>query len=408
MLFNLIRGHLNSRPTNPYMTGSSPRFSARNHRTPILDLYCQVSKELNLSAEAFDPTSTTMQELEELVLNLKGRDWAVKSFRDRERLVELSFQYWRRRGFPYSSLSDANIVLEYSRLEATKKDQVILDNEIQSLMVGIGLANCFHPQMWSVKVKGTRSPLNCFSNDAALRNLIRKALNIWEDRSAINASNLRRMLASFSHTARVSNFRPTAAKAIYERYSKNADTVLDFSAGYGGRMLGCLPLDRTYIGIDPCTSQVKGLRAMGAKLKTLVKVRARTKIYRACAENFMPTLRPNSVALVFSSPPYFNLERYSDEKSQSYIKYPHYEDWLDEFLKKIFIESKRILKRGGRLVVNVADVNGYCLTEDVMQMGKRFFMAEETLKLKLVNLPYLRGCPARVYKYEPVFVFKKN
>src|SRR5205085_207140 len=109
-------------------------------------------------------------------------------------------------------------------------------------MVGVKLANFFHPQMWSVPVGPRRSPLDCFEDDKALRELIRKALRIWPDRYSVNESNLRRMLKTFSHTAGVSNFRPTAAKAIYERYSKSGNTILDFSAGYGGRLLGCMPL----------------------------------------------------------------------------------------------------------------------------------------------------------------------
>lgn len=373
----------------------------------ILDLYHHASKALGKENEISKLALPTTQGLENLVLNLKGREWTEKSLRDRERLVELCFHYWRERGFPHRDLSDADIVREYSQLETVNADQVIHDGEIRSFMIGMGLANCFQPQMWVVKVKGCQSPFSTFMNDAALRRAIRTALTIWEDRSAINASNLRRMLSSFSRTSRVSNFRPTAAKAIYERYSKDGDTVVDFSAGYGGRMLGCLPLDRMYVGIDPCLDQIKGLRTMKAKLRSLVKIKARVRIKRACAEDFLSTLPANSVALIFSSPPYFDLERYSTEQSQSYVRFPVYEQWLTGFLEKVLCESRRILKRGGYLVVNVADVNGYALAEDTLQLATRYFKLADTLRLRLSHLPYQREHPTKAYKYEPVFIFRK-
>jgi len=362
----------------------------------------------NLAMSLRSTNPRHQQLLEQFVLNLKGREWKEMSLQDRQRVIKLAFQYWRRRGFPYSSLSDSDMVHAYSRLEASRRDQVIDATEIRSSMLGVGLANCFHPQMWTVKIKGSRAPLDCFTNDAVLTNLIRKALTVWQDRSAVNASNLRRMLATFSHTARVSNFRPTAAKAIYESYSGDGDIVVDFSAGYGGRMLGCLPLHRQYVGIDPCLDQIKGLRNMKAKLGTLVTIKARTNIHRACAENFLATIQTSSVALVFSSPPYFDLERYSNEKSQSYVKFPVYERWLTEFLEKIFCESRRILKRGGYMVINVADVNGYKLTDDALGLATKYFKLVDTLRLRLSHLPYQRTHPMNAYKYEPVFVFRKS
>ena len=382
--------------------------SEKSHARRILDLYNHAGPAFYSEIPEVDHRSSKVQQLEQLVLNLKGREWKEMCARDRQGIIELCFKYWRNRGFPYSNISDSEMIREYRRLEAVKHQEVFVGREIRSSMIGVGVANSFHPQMWAVKIKGSRSPFNCFSNDDAFRSLIRRSFHVWHDRSAMNASNLRRMLATFSHTARVSNFRPTAAKAIYERYSTKGDTVVDFSAGYGGRMLGCLPLEREYIGIDPCADQIKGLRNMKSKLRTLVKLKARTTIHRAGAESFLPTLKANSVGLVFSSPPYFNLERYSNEKSQSYIKFPVYEQWLGEFLEKIFRESRRILRRRGYLVMNVANVNGYALIDDTLTLGSKHLALTDTLKLRLSNLPYQRKHPMKAYKYEPVFVFEKD
>lgn len=353
------------------------------------------------------PVAPDFQQLENLVLNLKGVEWQKLGLMQRERIVEMCFHYWRTRGFPYYELSDCEILREYRRVEAARKEKILFDNELQLSMSGIKLANYFHPQMWSVQVIGGYSPLERFHDDEKLRKLIRKALSIWPDRYAVNGSNLRRMLKTFSHTAGVSNFRPTAAKAIYETYSKDGDCVLDFSAGYGGRLLGCLPLRRHYIGIDPCKKQVRGLKEMLRQLRRLIRLEAQTSIYKACAEDFLPRLEDHSVSLVLSSPPYFNQERYSDEPSQSYLRYLTYDAWVEHFLRKVIAESWRILKPGGYLLINVADTNGYKLTADTQRLASDYFRFTKALKLRLGHRPYLRKRTGQPFKYEPIFVFEK-
>jgi DNA modification methylase len=216
------------------------------------------------------------------------------------------------------------------------------------------------------------------------------------------------MLRTFSRTTRVSNFRPTAAKAIYERYSDEGDKVLDFSAGYGGRLLGCLSLRRHFIGIDPCSKQIQGLNRMNERLQKIVDTDASVEIHRACAEDFLPAIRKHSIDLVFSSPPYFNLERYSKETSQSYIRYPTYADWRQEFFRRLITQSHRVLKPEGLFVINVANVNGFPLVEDLHSFVAGLFRQIGTLQLRLGHKPYLKRLNGTVHKYEPVFVFRKK
>jgi SAM-dependent methyltransferase len=352
--------------------------------------------------------SRNHQRLENLVLNLRGREWQKLPSKERMKVVDMCFRYWRARGFPYYQLSDLEIIKDYDRLAAASKEQILLGDEVQISMVGVKLANYFHPQMWCVPVNGAHSPIERFNDDEQLRKLIRRALTIWSDRYSVNEINLRGMLRTFSNTARVSNFRPTAAKALYEQYSKDGDTVLDFSAGYGGRLLGCLPLDRRYIGIDPCKDQARGLRNMVRTLKRLARPKALPSIHQQCAEDFLPLLEAGSVSLVFSSPPYFNHERYSDEPSQSYIRYPTYDEWLETFLGKVVAESQRVLKPGGHLLLNVADVNGLKLAADVFRIASRYFTPVGILKLRLGHKPYLRHRTGKAFKYESLFVFRKS
>lgn len=363
-------------------------------------------KSLNNSNAQLD-LSTFATADEQFVLNLRGSDWQMMNAESQNEAVESCFRYWRARGLPYYQLSISEMKEEYQRLARVRKESILLGEEIQMSMVGLKIANFFHPQMWSVPVKRSRSPLEQFNDDIKLRKIIRKALRIWPDRFSVNESNLRRMLKSFSYTTCVSNFRPTAAKAVYETYSKDGDHILDFSAGYGGRLLGCLPLRRHYTGMDPCSKQINGLRRMVIELQKLTNLEANVTLKKACAEDLLKEMEGESFSLIFSSPPYFDNEKYCNDSSQSYLRYPTYAEWKDSFLNTVITESWRVLKPGGFLVLNVADIYGFALTDDVLRLATQHFKHQCTIKLRLGQKPYLRKHAGEAYRYEPVFIFGK-
>jgi len=60
--------------------------------------------------------------------------------------------------------------------------------------------------------------------------------------------------------------------------------------------------------------------------------------------------------LIFTSPPYFDKEKYDQSDQQSYKMYKGFDSWLKDFLcKAIEIRSKN-LKSGGHLVINISDI----------------------------------------------------
>lgn len=354
------------------------------------------------------PWSDELGAMERFVLSLRGRDWKALSLADQERALDSCFRYWRQRGFPYYRLTEAQMRRDYERLVAADPRCLVIGTEIQMSMVGVRLANHFHPQMWSVRIAGARSPMERFSDDSSLRRVLRRALSVWPDLRAVNECNLRRMLKTFSNTAGVSNFRPTAAKTIYATYSRPGDRVLDFSSGYGGRLLGCLTLDRDYVGVDPCGMQVRGLTMMLDTVGRITGARTNATVHQACAEDYLASLPSSSMALVFSSPPYFDYERYSDEPSQSYRRYPVYEQWRDAFLAAVVRESGRLLVRGGFLVINVANCNGLNIVDDFLRVAADAGLALQHVRtLRLGRKPYLRREVGQAFKHEPVFVFQK-
>ena len=196
--------------------------------------------------------------------------------------------------------------------------------------------------------------MDVFRDDELLMAALERAWTVWPDRFGANPSSLRRMLKTFPGTASVSNFRPTLAKAIIARYSRPGAVVLDFSAGFGGRLVGSLTLKRHYIGIEPSARQVAGLRRTIRALDCDTEG-STARIYRGCAEDVMARWRAARPDLVFSSPPYYDWERYSAHRSQSYLRYRNYEQWLTGFLGPVIENSHRIMEPGGRLVLNVSN-----------------------------------------------------
>ena len=59
---------------------------------------------------------------------------------------------------------------------------------------------------------------------------------------------------------------------------------------------------------------------------------------------------------VFTSPPYFNVERYSYDDTQSWVKYKEINEWNEHFLQRTLKNLWCSVKSGGYLLVNISDV----------------------------------------------------
>jgi DNA modification methylase len=178
--------------------------------------------------------------------------------------------------------------------------------------------------------------------------------------------------------------------------------------------LGAIACDRVrkYIGCDPGVETFKGLERMRDELLSMAQKMGRSlnvEIYRLGSETqeMRRKLTPNSVGLVFSSPPYFSQEVYSDDPDQSWKKYPAQESWLNGFMGATLDNCRYALKPGGILAVNIANVSTYrgSLQDDFLALAERKgFMYIETLQLQLSAMPGTKQKHGK-HKHEPVYVF---
>ena len=212
-------------------------------------------------------------------------------------------------------------------------------------------------------------------------------------------NRFRQCLKLYEGSQGVSNFRPTAAKVVYEEYGGDGVTW-DMSCGWGGRLLGALSSNRIkkYIGTEPASKTFKGLLEIKNDFKYLYK---EIELHKAGSENFVP--EKNSIDLCFTSPPYFDTEKYSNEPTQSYLKYPTEDGWISGFLYDTISNCYRGLKNNGYMLMNIANTSsGKNIENATMKISKDLgFEYINTLKLTLSSIA------GKGHKYEPIFVFKK-
>ena len=129
------------------------------------------------------------------------------------------------------------------------------------------------------------------------------------------------------------NFSPMRAKIIFEHYCPKNGVIYDYSSGYGARMLGalCSQQNFTYIAVEPNSNTYNNLRQLGKYIESALDKKVSYNIYKLCSEKFQ--LQSESVDFIFSCPPFFKKENYSDEITQSNHNYPEYEIWLEEYVR---------------------------------------------------------------------------
>ena len=317
-----------------------------------------------------------------------------------ENFAEIIFIHYRENGFPYYSTDIETRKKDFETLMKYNFRTLFAGNAIMQSMHGLGLAWSYFPHSFNVKSNDKMTPYEAFMNDEIFMKVIRKRLQMG---TYISDSGIRKMLKIYTGVQGVSNFRPTAAACIYNRFARGG-TVWDMSGGWGGRLLGAITggVD-TYITTEPSIQTHTGLCELAEDFSGEMKY----EINCCGSENYRP--KSNSLDLCFTSPPYFDLEKYADEPTQSYIKFNTKEAWIEGFLRPTFRNCHQGLKKDGYMLINIADVKGkhnINLQQETVNVAlDAGFLLVDEYKLALSNVN-LRKKGVK-FKYEPIYVFKK-
>jgi len=210
--------------------------------------------------------------------------------------------------------------------------------------VGMKLCEHFFENFYDIE----DSKGNSFKKMWSDTELLKKVL-VWNRKSHTTPylSELKRGVYFCGGLPKSTMYRPQLAKMI----TFGSNVVLDPCMGWGGRLLGTISNFSHYIGFEPNTKTFEGL----SELVDFLGVKNMVTLINDDAMNIDNYDLP-MVDCIVTSPPYFNLEVYSHEKTQSVYNTQTYKEWENNFLKPLVKKCVTKLNDGGKSCWNVARV----------------------------------------------------
>lgn len=334
-------------------------------------------------------------------------EWRAMAADDQAAVVASIARRAKDAGFPHFNLSRAERLCRFSELTAYDRSGLIRQGVIGTAAHALGVCWHYHPHHWSVRCGTNRPPMDVWNDDERLRAAIRKQIphshrsggySVDDDGAYMSPGDIRKAISRATGVQRVSNFRPTAAAAIFDRFCRVA--AYDPCGGWGGRMLGAIAsaaVER-YVCCEPSTQTAHGLKSLARDFAHLTTTEC--VVVKKPAEDHEPERR--TFDLVFTSPPYGRTEVYSDEPTQSCHRYPIIAAWTEGFLRPMIQRAAYALVPRGWLVLNVANTRQHpTLVPDVERIA-----SEEGFDQHPGMLLSLSNVQAGGLKTEPVLVFR--
>ena len=175
-------------------------------------------------------------------------------------------------------------------------------------------------------------------------------------------------------------------------------TVLDISAGWGDRLISAIACDvANYVACDPNTTLASGHREIIERFVT-----DRRERFKIIYEPFETATLPSGIEydLVFTSPPFFDLEIYSDETTQSVATYNSANNWLVNFLFKSLEKAWGVLKVGGTMAIHITDTPSLKVCEPMVLFA--------SWRLKGCAFKGVLGSLGGAGQVRPIWVFHKT
>ena len=214
---------------------------------------------------------------------------------------------------------------------------------------------------------------------------LKKAFKSLDKPNRTVNSNMSEILKALKFNP-VTIYSPIMTKSLLKELG--CKTVFDPCIGWGGRMIGttCLGEEYHYTGCEPFTKTYQGLTSMVEDLE----IGGQVKLYNEPVENVLDRLKKNQYEMCLTSPPYYDLEVYSHEDTQSIKNYKTYEEWILHFIKPIVdYVCSHVTKYSCWSVKNIRTDKQYNLLDDVIKIHaengwklERQFSIKKSTKLK--------------------------
>jgi len=344
---------------------------------------------------------------------------------------------WRREEWKKAQRAADDLFTDDQGASDSSRREVV--QEDHSTAAGNKFCTSFHFHMCHVRKGTRRTAFETFHDNGELQRIIRRTLS----RVGRISDAMVRDECFFKNGAWILNFQPLVAARLIRAYSIGAAlrslVLFDPCGGWGGRMLGAQlsSLVSEYICCEPSTETASGLREMASCLERwweeerpisasggeAMKVRV---LQEGCETASASSI--GQVDLVLTSPPYFNLEHYCDEATQSDVKFASYggaDGWLRGFLLRMYVCSFSCLRENGFCLINITNTpssNGPSahIEEDSLAVAcEAGFAHIETIDMRkpepggvpghagLPKQPPARVNPEQTRRPEKIYVFQK-
>lgn len=291
----------------------------------------------------------------------------------KEKLAEVCMTY----DLPYADISEDDAKSEFMKLKGMRWNEILTEGEwfprkaadsrypftydgkqlyFSRINTGNASSNFFQQaNRWSVDGSVSPGPHRTWENHKFMTSLMGAAWTLKMPK--IGKKELRGMIGLRKYIC--AQFKPNVAKIFYEM--NNAKTVLDFSMGWGDRLAGFYAASTTehYVGLDPRKENhpiYNEQKEFYDNNLGWFETPKKTNFYCSPAEDFDYTEYENYFDVVFTSPPYFSVERYSHDDTQSWVRYKNIDLWNEQFLHKTLGKIIPTVKKGGIIAINIADV----------------------------------------------------
>ena len=334
-----------------------------------------------------------------------------------EQVIEDVFNIYRSINIvPITYFTEQGLYNAITQLKNTSYNEV----EGRSGQATIGLGNnqgqginrfCF-PNMMTAEPKGrgSNSLKDRFYDDTKLRRAIRICFEFRTGDNLASPTALRRALELVTGE-NIQNFKPQNARAIVEYLCPVLwGNVYDYSAGYGGRLLGISgsTMSYNYTAVDPNTETIEYLNYLNDCIYDATGRRG--TLHKNVSEVYVP----EDVDLAFSSPPYFNLEKYSDEPTQCMNQFTTLDEWFEGYVVPTMANIHKGLNPDGVFATNIADykVGGkteFKVCERWIETAEKLgFKYKQTIRMMLNTRPGVgNDKTSGREKFEGVYVFTK-
>jgi hypothetical protein len=189
------------------------------------------------------------------------------------------------------------------------------------------------------------TPEEGYNNDKILTNIIEE---LQKTNQEITNETLREKL--YEKIPECANFKLTLAYSVI-KYFKGT-RVLDISAGWGDRLIGAIAYDKLeyYDGYDPSLCMKKYYK------KIINKLSIDKDKYKVETIPFEDSNLTRTYNLIFTSPPFFDLEVYEENnEKQSITNASDIENWFNNMLMNWLRKAYNQLETKGHMVINIED-----------------------------------------------------